>query len=228
MNIGGWQKYSTIDFPGKLATVLFTRGCNFRCPYCHNGQLWSDAGETSVPMEEFFSFLDRRRHQIDGLVISGGEPTLQPDLEEFLGAVREYGLPIKLDTNGSNYEVLKRILEGRLVDFVAMDLKHIFAKYQAAVGVDVDINTIKKSMQLIESLAGDYEFRTTVVPSIHSLDDIRNLSNIVKGARRFSIQIFVPDHAADKRLRSMRSFTVQDLEAIRPLFSNIAGVFYIK
>lgn len=226
MIIGGWQKYSTIDFPGKLATVIFTRGCNFRCPYCHNGQLWFDG--PTLPLEELFSFFDRRRGQVDGLVISGGEPTLQPDLLDFLERARTYPLALKLDTNGSNDSRLAEILDRGLVDFVAMDLKHIFDRYRLATGCAVNMDRIRRSMDLLLRSSIDYEFRTTVLPAIHSLEDIRALGPIVKGARRFSLQTFVPDHAVDRRLRDARPFEASELEPLRDFFASLVGRFEIK
>jgi pyruvate formate lyase activating enzyme len=201
--IGGLQKISLIDFPGKIASVVFTQSCNFRCPFCHNATLVDPKlfGGT-LPESEVLSYLDTRRMRVEGVVVSGGEPTLQADLKQFMGKVRDMGFCIKLDTNGTKPNAIADLVMAGLIDFVAMDVKHDFAKYDLACGVRTSMEDIAKSINFIKICGIDYEFRTTVVPGIHSVSDIVNIAKNIGGAKKFVIQEFVPDHAMDTNLRN--------------------------
>jgi pyruvate formate lyase activating enzyme len=202
MLIGGLQKISLIDFPGKIAAVVFTQGCNMRCPFCHNASLVDPRQFAHVlPESEVFNYLSSRKKQIDGVVISGGEPTLHADLQSFLGNVRELGFSIKLDTNGSKPDVIASLANSNLLDFIAMDIKHDFAKYELACGGHVAIDCIVRSIDFIKNCFIDYEFRTTVVPGIHGKEDVMGIAKKISGAKKFTIQEFVPDHALSDDLR---------------------------
>ncbi|MDR1435939.1 MAG: anaerobic ribonucleoside-triphosphate reductase activating protein [Puniceicoccales bacterium] len=228
MLVGGLQKYTLIDFPGRVACVLFTQGCNMRCPFCHNESLWPMEGNGQLSEDDFFLFLQNRIGKLDGAVISGGEPTLQPDLAEVFKKIHGLGFATKLDTNGTRPDVLERLIGEGLVDFVAMDLKHRLDEYSVACGTHVDLSSIKKSLALLKSSSLHYELRTTAIPAIHSMDHLKSLSAIVAGAPRFTLQNFSPKNAAAPWLRQTKPFQLSQLEQLRPIFEPIVGKFTIR
>jgi pyruvate formate lyase activating enzyme len=206
MKIGGVQKVSLIDFPGKVAATVFTQGCNFRCQFCHNESLvLPEKFEKSIAEEEFFEFLRKRAGRLDGVVVSGGEPTIHADLAEFLRKIKNLGFSIKLDTNGTHPEILKNLYAEHLLDYIAMDIKHRFEAYGEIVAATVDVEAIKHSVAMIREWDLDYEFRTTVVPEFHSADDVKAIALQLSGAKKFVIQEFVADHAINKNLRGENS-----------------------
>ncbi len=191
MNIGGFVKNSFVDYPGNIAAVIFTVGCNMKCWYCHNKHL---LGYSNKQAEiEILEFLSSHKNFLDGVVISGGEPTLQPDLKEFIQKIREFGLSIKLDTNGTNYEVLKDLIDNNLIDYVAMDIKAPLEKYSMITKTQDDMISIKNCIDLLLSDVIDYEFRTTYSPDLNG-EDIEELCKSIKGAKRYAIQKYrIPD-----------------------------------
>lgn len=191
MIIKGIQKLTLLDFPGRVACTVFTAGCNFRCPFCHNASLVVKNGEDVIPEEEIFDFLDKRRGRLSGVCISGGEPTLQPDLIPFIRRIREMGYAIKLDTNGYRPDVVKELIDGGLVDYIAMDIKTSRERYFAVAGVDIDVAKIEESAALVMQSGIDYEFRTTVVKELHSEADFTNIGNWLSGAKKFFLQGFI-------------------------------------
>ncbi len=204
MRIGGLNSFSLSDFPGHVAAVVFTQGCNFRCPYCHNGSLISMDPPTSalIPLEEVFLFLEKRRGQLNGVVVSGGEPTLQSDLSQFFYRVRSMGYQIKLDTNGSRPEALAELLMEGLVDFIAMDIKAPFALYDLLTGVFAPKEQLEESIALIARSGIDHEFRTTVVEPLLSEDDLQAIQAMVPRGSRHRLQEFRPENALDPVLRA--------------------------
>jgi pyruvate formate lyase activating enzyme len=228
MIIGGWQKCTLIDFPGKIAAILFTQGCDFRCPYCHNQGLWLREADAPAEWETIVEFLKTRKGKLDGVVISGGEPTLHKDLAEILAKIHELGFITKLDTNGHRPDILEKLLQANLLDFIAMDLKHLPARYAEACGVSVLTENILRSVELIKKSPIDHEFRITVVPGIHRLEDLPALVPIVQGARRFTLQNFVPTYAADAAFRTRKPFEPSELQKLRPVFASIVGSFTIR
>lgn len=207
MKIQGLQKTTLLDYPGHVAATLFTGGCNFRCPFCHNGDLvLNPGGQPEIPMEEIMAFLKKRQGVLDGVCITGGEPTLQPDLEEFIREVRGLGYLVKLDTNGYRPEVLERFLEEGLVDYVAMDIKACKEKYARAVGLDnptfwdesvtrvrtagFSIEPIERSVELLKGSSIDYEFRTTVVRGIHTMEEFEEIGKWLSGCKAYYLQGF--------------------------------------
>lgn len=189
MNIGGLRKCSLVDYPGKPCAVLFTQGCNFRCPYCHNPQLVDPARfEEPLNPETVGAFLDRRQGQLEAVTLSGGEPTLQPDLAGTAAALRQRGFAVKLDTNGSSPRVLGELLSRGLLDFVAMDLKAPPGRYSEIAGVAVNEDAITQSTRLIRESGVDHEFRTTWIPGLLSGNDIVSIARTIPGARRFAVQ----------------------------------------
>ena len=192
MNIKGLQKTTLLDFPEKLACTVFTGGCNFRCPFCHNASLVLRAGEVeSISEEEFFSYISKRRGMLDGVCITGGEPLLNPDIADFIRKIRSYGLLVKLDTNGSFPDKLEFLLDEGLLDYVAMDIKNSSEKYALTAGVDKFPEEIEKSIDLIIQKAPDYEFRTTVVKELHETQDIVSIAKRISGAKKYFLQTYV-------------------------------------
>ena len=226
MRISGLQKLSMVDYPGKLAATVFTGGCDLRCPFCHNAPLVVRVAETPhLSQEEILSFLDSRRGLLDGVVLSGGEPLLQPDAAEFLRAVRSMGFAVKLDTNGCHPEALADILRQGLADYVAMDIKNCREKYAGSVGVpDFDLAPVEESIQLLCRSGVEFEFRTTVVREFHTAADITAIGRWLEGSPQYFLQKFVDSgdlvgsgcHAPeDEEMRAMA-------EAARPWFQAVA------
>jgi pyruvate formate lyase activating enzyme len=228
MIIAGLQKCTLVDFPGKIACAVFTQGCNMRCPFCHNRKLWPMECVEPIQEKEFFAFLEKRRGLLDGVVMSGGEPTLHGDLGQILKKIRELGYATKLDTNGTKPDVLADLVDGGLLDFVAMDLKHTLGAYGRACGTAAPIQAIEKSLTVLQCSGLDYELRTTVVPTIHTLEDIASLLPLVKGAPRFTLQVFSPAGAADPNLRTQEPIAAKQLESLRQLFEPAVGKFTIR
>lgn len=191
MLISGLQKLTLLDYPEKTACTIFTYGCNFRCPFCHNALLVTQKPCDIIPEDEVLSFLTKRQGILDGVCITGGEPTNQKDLIPFMRKVKEMGYLLKLDTNGYNPQVLSDILAEGLCDYVAMDIKNSFEKYSLTAGTEIDTEKIKKSVELIKKKAPDYEFRTTVVNEFHTEKDIESIChNVIEKDSRLYLQQF--------------------------------------
>ena len=193
MRIDGLQKMTLLDFPGKVACTVFTGGCNFRCPFCHNALLVTKLPEKpDYSEDEILSFLEKRTGLLDGVAITGGEPLLNPDIVDFIRKIRDMGYAVKLDTNGSFPERLKAIVGEGLVDYVAMDIKNRREKYTETVGLkNLDLSKIEESIDFLKSGAVDYEFRTTVVKQFHTVEDITAAAEWISGAKRYFLQNFV-------------------------------------
>lgn len=189
MNIGGFQKFSLIEYPGKIAAIIFTQGCNFRCPYCYNPELViPNLFGSFINHSEILSFLKNRKDNLDGVVITGGEPTIHKNLPQFLGLIKQLGYSIKINTNGSNPEMIAKLLEEKLVDFICMDLKAPFEKYSVAAGVNADLAKISQSIELLKNSKINFEFRTTFDKGILSENDISIMRKIVGEKNRYIIQ----------------------------------------
>lgn len=230
MLLGGFQKLTLIDYPGKVATTVFTVGCNFRCPFCHNPELVVPERELArqfAPIEkEFFAFLEKRKGKLDGVCVTGGEPTLYPDLSDFIRRIKEMGFLVKLDSNGTNPGMLRRLFREKLVDFVAMDIKNREGKYADTVGLEaVDMDKIKESITLIRGSGIPYEFRTTVVPGLHEEKDFDGVIDLVGGAMSYYLQEFRDFHILSPELRERAKGKTLDLDAIaaalRPHFGTV-------
>lgn len=189
----GFQKLTLLDYPGHVACTLFTAGCNFRCPFCHNALLVTEIGQTETYTEEtVLSYLAKRKGILDGVCVTGGEPLLQPELPDFLRRVKALGLAVKLDTNGSFPDRLRAIVEEGLVDYVAMDIKNAKEKYPLTVGIpDFDLSPIEESVSFLLFGKVPFEFRTTVVREFHTVEDIAAVSRWIRGADRYFLQNFV-------------------------------------
>ena len=191
MQIGGIQKSSLIDYPGKVSSVIFCSGCNFDCPYCHNPDLVAGQSSCSnLDMNAVTGFLDLRRGFLDGVVVSGGEPTLQPDLANLCRKIKALGFPVKLDTNGSRPLVLQHLIKEDLVDYIAMDLKTDPVLYRSFIKPDCRPDPIVDSIALIMESGVDYEFRTTCVKPIVTFRTVENILDLIAGARLYALQRF--------------------------------------
>ena len=190
MQFAGFQKLTLLDFPGKVACILFTMGCNFRCPFCHNASLVRAEEKPLITEEEVLAFLKKRQGILEGVCISGGEPLLYDGLGEFIKKVKALGYSVKLDTNGSFPEKLKALVHEGLVDYVAMDIKSSLLNYDKVAGINADIDKIKESISFLMSDAVDYEFRTTLVKELHCAEDMENIGIMIKGAKRYFLQNF--------------------------------------
>ncbi len=206
MHIAGLQKMTLLDFPGRVAATVFLPGCNFRCPFCHNSPLLRGIDELSE--EDFFAYLKKRRGLLDGVAVTGGEPTLQPDLEEFLGKIKALGFGVKLDTNGSQPQHIDKLLQKGLIDYIAMDIKNSPEKYERTSGTTGILGAVQESVELIRSSGVGHEFRTTVVAELHEEADIHAIGQWLRGAGAYYLQCFVDSgdilcpglHAPDKAI----------------------------
>ena len=192
MKIAGLSKLTLLDFPGRMACIVFTEGCNFRCPFCHNASLVTHTSENSeISEEEFFAFLKKRKGILDGVVITGGEPTIAEGLYEFIAEVRRIGYPVKLDTNGSFPDRVKRLLDDGMLDYIAMDIKTVRERYPEVTGVSVDYDKISRSIELIRKSGIPHEFRTTVVRGLHTQEDIVGIARMLGSEESYYLQGFV-------------------------------------
>lgn len=191
MVIGGLQKTSLLDYPGKICAIIFTPGCNFACPFCHNPELVQpEISAAKISVEKVLEFLSRRKKILEGATVTGGEPTLYPDLPEFIDQIKVFGLAVKLDTNGTNPEMLRRLINEKKVDYIAMDIKAPLERYAEVSRVDVNTDDILLSISLIMSSPIDYEFRSTILPRLHSKKDLVEMSKLIKGAKNYYLQNF--------------------------------------
>lgn len=226
MKIGGLQKLTLIDYPGQVACTVFLAGCNFRCPWCYSAELvLPEKIENLAGLEEkeFFRFLERRKKTLDGVVICGGEPTTNVLLPEFIKKIKEEGFKVKLDTNGSNPQMLIHLLEEKMLDYIAMDIKNSFDKYNETVGTDCDIEKIKKSIDVIKNSGISYEFRTTVVPGIHEEEDIEKIGEEIKGAEKYFLQNFLPEKTINGGFIEKKPFSKEEMKTLKE-----KATFFVK
>ncbi|PJE59707.1 MAG: anaerobic ribonucleoside-triphosphate reductase activating protein [Candidatus Portnoybacteria bacterium CG10_big_fil_rev_8_21_14_0_10_44_7] len=217
MILGGLQKLTLIDYPGQIAATAFTFGCNFKCAFCHNYDLMvSGEGEIEhqISEKDFFAFLQERQGQLDGVCVSGGEPTLQRDLPAFVRQIKELGFLVKLDTNGTNPDMLEHLLRQKLVDYVAMDIKAPLAKYSAVANWPVNTTDILRSVALVKK-APRYEFRTTVAAGLHTKQDLLEIVDWLAGARNYFLQQYRPVNFPIKPTqRPLAPFPQKDLDEV--------------
>ena len=192
IRLAGLQKLTLIDYPGKMACIVFTVGCNFKCPFCHNASLVNGTDDY-IDEESILEFLNKRKGILEGVVITGGEPLLNSDIGEFIKKIKELGYPVKLDTNGTNPKLLKELVSKNLVDYVAMDIKNTIENYTLATGdIKLDLNAINESIDFLLQDIVDYEFRTTVVKGIHTTQDIVSIAKRINNAKRYYLQQYKP------------------------------------
>ena len=218
MIIKGFAKLTLLDYPGRVACTIFTGGCNFRCPFCHNASLATRAGEVpTIPESEIFDILRKRKGILDGVCITGGEPLLYGDeLKDFIIKIKELGYAVKLDTNGSFPERLSSLIEAELIDKVAMDIKSSPEKYPLTAGVEgFDISPILKSIEILKTSGIDYEFRTTVVKELHSAEDFEGIGKMIEGAKEYYLQAFVD--SGDLIGEGLSAPSKEEMEAYRKI-----------
>lgn len=223
MILGGYQKLTLIDYPGKLATTVFTVGCSFRCPFCHNPELvdpssilpLSRGGKKGGLEKEFFAFLKKRQGKLEGVCITGGEPTIQKDLIDFIQKIKKMGFLVKLDSNGTRPDVLKKLFDLKLLDFVAMDIKNQLKFYDKTTGTKVDKDRIRLSVELVRNAGVPYEFRTTVVPGIHTPSDFLAIAKWIGGADSYFLQEYRELKILDPNLKKKTKGKKIDLEKIQ-------------
>lgn len=227
MTIGGLQKATLIDFPGRIACTVFLCGCNFRCPWCYSSELVLPEKIKKQPeifQKDFFGFLKSRQGLLEGVVVCGGEPTINKDLPEFIKKIKKLGFLVKLDTNGSNPQMIKNLIKTQLVDYVAMDIKGPKEKYGQFVGVKADIGKIQKSINILKEGRIDYEFRSTVVPSLHKKEDLLNMAKWISGAKKYRLQGFRSEKTIDPEFSKMKpcsqEYLLEIKKEISPLFED--------
>ena len=239
MLISGVQKFTVLDYPGRVACIAFTPFCNFRCGYCHNSEFVlpekiEQIKDSFIPENIFFNFLESRINLIDGVVISGGEPTLQNDLENFIIKVKKLGFLVKLDTNGSNFEIVKNLINKNLLDFVAMDVKVPIGRYgefyrEGAQNLAPLQNNILNSIKLIMNCGVDYEFRTTIAKSFISRDDIFEIGKMIIGAKKYALQNFRKGESVlDQNFNNSINYTPSELEDMSNVLKNDFGIKLIE
>lgn len=214
MNIAGLQKLSLIDYPDKISATIFIWGCSFRCSFCHNPELVKkELQPEGISEEEFISFLKKRKGLLEAVTITGGEPLLYPDIVGLIKKIKKLGFLVKIDTNGSNPELLKRVIDLKLSDYIAMDIKAPLEKYEKVTCVKVDPEKIKQSIKLIMDSGLTHEFRTTLLPSLHTKDDVVAMAKLIKGARKYCLQGFVnKGKLMDESLSGEVGYTSEEMQ----------------
>jgi pyruvate formate lyase activating enzyme len=248
MIIGGLQKFSVLDYPEHLAAIIFTQGCNFRCQFCYNPLLvWpqkvgkfenSASKESSEAIKEghlliqegvLFDFLKKRIGKLDAVVITGGEPTMHEDLEEFIGKIKRLGYKVKLDSNGTNPTVIQSLLDNNLLDYIAMDIKTSLAKYDLLTGVQPDLAKIRESVIIIKDSGLPHEFRTTVVPELVDSEDIKAMGKIIAGGEKWFLQKFKSDtELVNKSFEKTQPTSDEHLEKMREIANKYVKVCLIR
>ncbi len=215
MIIGGLQRFSLIDYPSKSCAIIFTMGCNFRCKYCHNPELViPEKYAPEISLSEIYDFLESRVGKLDAVCITGGEPTQHTDLLEMIKKIKMMGFLVKLDSNGSRPEVLKEIINRKMVDYIAMDIKAPLESYSNIMGWQISVEKIKKSVDLIMNSGIRYEFRTTIVKSLTSKDNLRKIAQSITGAEKYYLQKFIPTKLVDSKLVEDISYADYELEEL--------------
>ena len=216
MNFGGFEKFTLIDYPAKIACMVYTIGCPFRCPYCHNPELVDETCTTKIDEKVILDFLDERKGILDAIVITGGEPTMHgKKLVSFMGKVKKRGFLVKLDSNGVDPKFLQKVIDEKLVDYIAMDIKAPFSKYSQTVARPVDIRAIKESIEIIKNSGVEYEFRTTLVKSMLSMEDIKEIGKEIKGAKTYYLQKFIPTKILNPQFLKKVTYSNEDLETLK-------------
>jgi len=235
MIIGGLEKLTLLDYPDHLATIIFTQGCNFRCHFCYNPMLVlphkgedekykKEKGFSPLSTKDLFLFLEKRFGRLEGVVISGGEPTLYPDLPSFIRKIKKIGYLVKLDTNGTNPTVLQGLINDKLIDYIAMDIKAPLEKYERVTNVKMNCQNLQKSVKIIMSSGLPYEFRTTVVPGLLAKADFKKMGKLIKGADKWYLQKFKSDtNLVNPEFEGQKAFTNNEMKELAEI-----GKKYVK
>lgn len=227
MKLSAIQRFTMLDYPDKVACIAFTPGCNMRCGFCHNPEFVlpekiAEIQGNFIGEETFFRFLDERRGLLDGVVVSGGEPTIWHDLPEFFRQIKERGFLTKLDTNGNNPKMLKKLLQEKLVDYVAMDVKTSLAEYSKLVGGGVKAENIAESIALIKASGIPYEFRTTLIKEVHSAEVLEDMKELLAESERYYLQMFRPGHTLNPVFASYHAFSPEEMKGMVAKFQDVA------
>lgn len=227
MRLGGLQRSSLIDYPGKVCAIVFTIGCNFRCPYCHNPELVDETAE-EISEENFFSFLESRKGLLDAVTITGGEPTMHDDLIDFIKKIKSLGFLVKLDSNGTRPEMLEYLIDNKLVDYLAMDIKAPLQKYESTVARPVDMEHIQESIALLLEGKIPYEFRTTVVKALLSPEDFHEMGKLIAGAEVYYLQKFVPTKLLNPAFRKKTVYSDEEFADLQQIMGQYVKVCHIR
>jgi pyruvate formate lyase activating enzyme len=224
MIITAVNKFSLLDYPEKTCAILFTGGCNFRCGFCHNSSFvlpekLKAIQSSFIPFSAVLNFLKTRQGLLEGVSICGGEPTLHSDLPERISEIKNLGFSIKLDTNGTNPEMIKKLLSQNLVDYYAMDIKYPFP-LETLFGVSVDFEVLKKSITLIQEKAPDYEFRSTILPKYHTKDILHEMGKMIQGSKKWVLQRFRNGSVLNPEFERLEEFSLKDLDELREMLSS--------
>ena len=230
MEIKGFVKSTLIDWEGKVASILWVGSCNFKCPYCYATDLVLNPAELgTVPLEEVIGFLKEKKKWIDGVVICGGEPTIHPDLSQFIQSFKKIPIAVKLDTNGANPDLLKSLIRDRLIDYIAMDLKApLDSKYNEIAGAGVNLEKIKETINILLNGDLDYEFRTTVCPAFLVKEDIVRMARSVASARKYILQQFNPGECMNKQMNKITPYTSQQLGDMKEEAKKFCPNIYLR
>lgn len=232
IKISGIQKTSLIDYPDHISTVLFTQGCNMDCPYCHNPELIPPENENEYMNPKYFwKYLDKRKGLIDGIVITGGEPLIQDSIYDFIKEIKKRRLLIKIDTNGTNFKLLKKLVNENIIDYIAMDIKGPIEDYEKFCGIKLSSSlkdNIIKSKNLIMKSNIDYELRTTVVPGLHTKAVIKEISGLIKGVKNYYLQNFRSEKVNNSNYEEKRSFSEEELERFVKVLKNYGVIAKIR
>ena len=219
MIFGGLEKCTLIDYPGKVACMVYTIGCNFRCPYCHNPELVDETVETKITEKEILDFLKKRKGMLDGLVITGGEPTMHNDLLRFMKKVKGLGFLIKLDSNGTRPDMIKEAIRKKLVDYIAMDIKSTMSKYSQTVARPVDVAAIRKSIAILKTSGIPYEFRTTVIKALIAPEDFHEIGREIRGADRYFLQKFIPTKILNPQFKKKVTYSDDEFGSFQEIMN---------
>lgn len=217
MKISGFDKLTLLNYPDKVACTIFTSGCNLRCPFCHNSGLVTN-NYNEISFDSIYEYLKKRIGILDGVCITGGEPLIHADIKDYIKKIKDLGYLVKIDTNGCNPKLLKELIDLKLVDYIAMDIKNIYSKYDITSGVKVNIDNIKKSISIIENSGIDYEFRTTIVKEFHSTQDIKGILSYISSNSNYYIQNF--KNSNDVFNRNLSSFSEKELVEMKNKINN--------
>ncbi len=227
MQIHGFNKTTLLDYPGIVAATVFTGSCNFRCPYCQNADLvLNPNSQPTIPEEEILSHLKKRKGITEGICITGGEPTIHADLKDFIKKCKEIGLKVKLDSNGYRPEVIRNLIDEKLIDYVAMDIKNSLDEYDIVAGVKLDTKRIKETIDMLIAGPIDYEFRTTVVKELHRMENFEKIAELIKGAKKYYLQGYEDSERVIQR--GFSSYTKKELEEFLPVLRKNIEIVEIR
>jgi pyruvate formate lyase activating enzyme len=224
MLVSAIQKFTMLDYPEKTACIVFTPGCNFRCSYCHNPEFvlpekLKELRSSFIPEEAVFNFLETRKGLLDGVVVTGGEPTIMPDLLAFIKKIKDRGFLVKLDTNGNRPQVVAQAIERSLVDYIAMDVKTSLTEYQRLAGARANPKYIKESIDLVKNSGIDYEFRSTLIKDLHTEEILHDMVEVLRGAKKLYLQRFRSGNTLDPAAEEYLPFSDKEMKEIKELFA---------